>query len=36
MLHDFDAPIPGSWVGEKIPGPAGVVGFYGKWQSVRC
>lgn len=35
MLHDFDASVPGIWVGERSPGPAGVVGFYGEWQPAR-
>lgn len=30
VLHDLY--VPGVWVGERSPGPAGVVGFYGQWQ----
>lgn len=34
VLHDSAA--PGVWVGERSPGPAGVVGFYGERQPARC
>jgi len=36
VLRDFDVPVPGGWVGERSPGLAGVVGFYGEWQPARC